>query len=199
MSKKDKNKKINIEPESVEDGAKAAAEAAEEILKEESKENAAEGESAKAAEKAGGSETADKTATEIAELKDRVVRQMAEFDNFRKRSEKEKSQMFDLGAKAIIEKLLPVIDNFERGLKDAPEDAFAEGIQMIYKQLVKNLSDAGVEAIECVGKEFDPNLHNAVMHEEDDSGEENIVTEEFQKGYTYKGELVRPSMVKVKN
>ena len=199
MSKKDKNKKINIEPESVEDGAKAAAEAAEEILKEESKENAAEGESAEAAEKAGGSEAADKTVTEIAELKDRVVRQMAEFDNFRKRSEKEKAQMFDLGAKAIIEKLLPVIDNFERGLKDAPEDAFAEGIQMIYKQLVKNLSDAGVEAIECVGKEFDPNLHNAVMHEEDDSGEENIVTEEFQKGYTYKGELVRPSMVKVKN
>lgn len=198
MSKKDKDKKINNTPESVEDGAKAAAEAAEEILREETEADAKADAKAKEdepKEEAQGNKEKD----EIAELKDRIVRQMAEFDNFRKRSEKEKSQMFDLGAKSIIEKLLPVIDNFERGLEKAPEGAFAEGIQMIYKQMVKNLSDAGVEAIDCVGKEFDPNIHNAVMHEEDDSGEENIVTEEYQKGYTYKGELVRPSMVKVKN
>lgn len=133
------------------------------------------------------------------EWKDRYTRQLAEFDNFRKRSEKEKSQMFDMGAKVIAEKILPTIDNFERGLKDAPDGAFSEGMEMVYKQLLKNLEDAGVKAIECVGKQFDPNIHNAVMHEEDDSGEENIVTEELQKGYMYKDSLLRPSMVKVKN
>lgn len=133
------------------------------------------------------------------EWKDKYTRQLAEFDNFRKRTEKEKSQMYDMGAKTIAEKILPTIDNFERGLQNAPDDAFAEGMQMVYKQLLKNLEDAGVKAIECVGKEFDPNIHNAVMHEEDDSGEENIVTEELQKGYMYKDSLLRPSMVKVKN
>ncbi len=133
------------------------------------------------------------------EWKDRYTRQLAEFDNFRKRSEKEKSQMFDMGAKTIAEKILPTIDNFERGLKDAPDGAFSEGMEMVYKQLLKNLEDAGVKAIECVGKQFDPNIHNAVLHEEDDSGEENIVIEELQKGYMYKDSLLRPSMVKVKN
>ena len=135
----------------------------------------------------------------VNEWKDKYTRQLAEFDNFRKRTEKEKSQMYDMGAKVIAEKILPTIDNFERGLQNAPDDAFAEGMQMVYKQLLKNLEDAGIKAIECVGKEFDPNIHNAVMHEEDDSGEENIVTEELQKGYMYKDTLLRPSMVKVKN
>ena len=135
----------------------------------------------------------------INEWKDKYTRQLAEFENFRKRTEKEKTQMYDMGAKTIAEKILPTIDNFERGLVNAPDDAFAEGMQMVYKQLLKNLEDAGIKAIECVGKEFDPNIHNAVMHEEDDSGEENIVTEELQKGYMYKDTLLRPSMVKVKN
>jgi len=133
------------------------------------------------------------------EWKDKYTRQLAEFDNFRKRTEKEKAQMYDMGAKVIAEKILPTIDNFERGLANAPDDAFAEGMQMIYKQLLKNLEDAGVKKIECIGKEFDPNIHNAVMHEEDDSGEENVVSQELQCGYMYKDTLLRPSMVKVKN
>ncbi|MDO4939131.1 MAG: nucleotide exchange factor GrpE [Lachnospiraceae bacterium] len=152
------------------------------------------GEEAESAPEATQEETEKKD-----EWKDKYTRQLAEFDNFRKRTEKEKSQMYDMGAKTIAERILPTIDNFERGLKNAPDDAFSEGMQMIYKQLLKNLEDAGVKAIECVGKEFDPNIHNAVMHEEDDSGEENIVTEELQKGYMYKDSLLRPSMVKVKN
>lgn len=125
---------------------------------------------------------------------------MAEFDNFRKRTEKEKSGMYIVGAKEIIENMLPVVDNFERGLAQAPEgDAFAEGMQMIYKQLMTTLEGLGVEVIEAVGKEFDPDFHNAVMHVEDEEAGENIIVEEFQKGYTYKGFVVRHSMVKVAN
>ncbi|MCR4777207.1 MAG: nucleotide exchange factor GrpE [Lachnospiraceae bacterium] len=139
----------------------------------------------------------------IAELNDRVMRQMAEFDNYRKRTEKEKSQMFEIGAKDIIEKVLPVVDNFERGLsalsEEEKESAFAQGIEKIYKQLTQVLTDAGVEPIEAVGKEFNPDFHNAVMHAEDENLGENIVAEEFQKGYTYKGSVVRHSMVKVVN
>ena len=139
----------------------------------------------------------------IAELNDRVMRQMAEFDNYRKRTEKEKSQMFEIGAKDIIEKVLPVVDNFERGLSalsdEEKESAFAQGIEKIYKQLTQVLTDAGVEPIEAVGKEFNPDFHNAVMHAEDENLGENIVAEEFQKGYTYKGSVVRHSMVKVVN
>jgi len=139
----------------------------------------------------------------IAELNDRVMRQMAEFDNYRKRTEKEKSQMFEIGAKDIIEKVLPVVDNFERGLSalsdEEKESAFAQGIEKIYKQLTQVLADAGVEPIEAVGKEFNPDFHNAVMHAEDENLGENIVAEEFQKGYTYKGSVVRHSMVKVVN
>ena len=131
------------------------------------------------------------------------MRTIAEFDKFRKRSEKEKSAMFEIGAKAIIEKILPVLDNFERGLDSISEDekgsAFAQGIEQIYKQFVAVLDDAGVKVIETVGKEFDPNLHNAVMHVEDDSLGENIIAEEFQKGYMYKDSVVRHSMVKVAN
>lgn len=149
------------------------------------------------------SEQPEKGDKKIQELNDKLMRTIAEFDNFRKRSEKEKSAMFEIGAKGIIEKILPVIDNFERGLgsisEEEKESAFAQGIEAIYKQFVTVLEDAGVKAIEAVGQEFDPNLHNAVMHIEDDSFGENIIAEEFQKGYMYKESVVRHSMVKVAN
>ncbi len=130
-------------------------------------------------------------------------RQMAEFDNFRKRTEKEKSQMFETGAKSIIEKILPVIDNFERGLAALTEEerdsAFAEGMDKVYKQIMTVLEEAGCTAIEAEGKEFDPNLHNAGMHIDDVAFGENIIAEEFQKGYMYRDSVVRHSMVKVAN
>ncbi|MBP5164145.1 MAG: nucleotide exchange factor GrpE [Lachnospiraceae bacterium] len=136
----------------------------------------------------------------IEDLEDRVKRQMAEFENFRKRTEKEKADSFDRGSREVFQKILPVIDNFERGLSQAQEgDAFADGMKMIYKQLTKILSDMGLEVIETDGKEFDPNLHNAVMHVEDEELGENIIVEELQKGYQYHGIVVRPSMVKVAN
>ena len=140
---------------------------------------------------------------QIADLEDKLKRQMAEFDNFRKRTEREKSAMFEIGAKDIIERILPVVDNFERGLGAVPEEeregAFAQGIEKIYKQLMTALEDAGVKPIEAVGQEFDPNFHNAVMHAEDEEQGENLVTEEFQKGYLYRDSVVRHSMVKVVN
>ena len=140
---------------------------------------------------------------QIEELQDRLKLQMAEFDNFRKRTEKEKAAMYEIGAKDIIEKILPVLDNFERGLAAVPEDekgsSFAEGIEKIYKQFVKTLEDAGVESIEAVGKQFDPNLHNAVMHVEDEKYGENEIAMELQKGYKYRGSVVRHSMVQVAN
>ncbi|WP_442891532.1 nucleotide exchange factor GrpE [Candidatus Merdisoma sp. JLR.KK011] len=139
----------------------------------------------------------------IEELEDRVKRQMAEFDNFRKRTEKEKSHMYEIGARDVIEKILPVVDNFERGLAAVPEEERAnpviEGMDKIYKQLMTVLTDLGVAPIEAAGQEFDPNLHNAVMHIEDEELGENIVAEEFQKGYTYKETVIRHSMVKVAN
>ena len=142
----------------------------------------------------------DKFEQQIEDLTDRLKRSMAEFDNYRKRTEKEKSSMYIIGAKDIVEKMLPIVDNFERGLAQAPEDdPFAEGMKMIYKQMMTAFDEMGVKAIEAVGKEFDPNLHNAVMHVEDESVGENIVVEEFQKGYTYKDFVVRHSMVKVAN
>ena len=144
----------------------------------------------------------DKRDEKIEELVDRVQRQMAEFDNFRKRSEKEKSQMFDMGARSVIEKILPVIDNFERGLAQAgenSEDPFVQGMEKIYKQMLTELESIGVSPIEAEGKEFDPNLHNAVMHCEDDTVGDNIVVQELQKGYTYHDTVVRHSMVKVAN
>lgn len=143
----------------------------------------------------------DKKDEQIEELQDKLKRQMAEFENFRKRSEKEKSQMFDLGAKTIIEKVLPVVDNFERGLAAVPEeqreDAFVTGMDKVYKQFMTELEATGVKAIEAVGKEFDPELHNAVMQVEDESLESGIVAQELQKGYTYKDTVVRHSMVAV--
>ena len=148
-------------------------------------------------------EKKDKKDEKIEELTDRVRRQMAEFDNFRKRTEKEKTQMFETGAKSIVEKILPVVDNFERGLAAVTEEEkgspFVEGMEKIYKQMMTMLEEAGVKSIEAVGQEFDPNLHNAVMHIEDEELGENIIAEEFQKGYTYRDSVVRHSMVKVAN
>ena len=148
-------------------------------------------------------EKKDKKDEKIEELTDRVRRQMAEFDNLRKRTEKEKTQMFETGAKSIVEKILPVVDNFERGLAAVTEEEkgtpFVEGMEKIYKQMMTVLEEAGVKPIEAVGQEFDPNLHNAVMHVEDEEFGENIIAEEFQKGYTYRDSVVRHSMVKVAN
>lgn len=145
----------------------------------------------------------DKKDEQIEELTDKVKRQMAEFDNFRKRTEKEKSEMYDMGAKTIVEKILPVIDNFERGLAAVPEDnkedAFVVGMDKIYRQMLTVLEEAGVKPIEAVGAEFDPNFHNAVMHVEDETLGENVVAEELQKGYMYRDTVVRHSMVKVAN
>lgn len=145
----------------------------------------------------------DKKDLQIEELTDKYRRTMAEFDNFRKRTEKEKAAMYEIGAKAIIDKLLPVVDNFERGLAAIPEEdkasAVAEGMDKIYRQLTKMLEDAGVKEIEAEGVEFDPSFHNAVMHIEDESLGENVVAEVLQKGYTYRDTVVRHSMVKVAN
>lgn len=139
----------------------------------------------------------------IDELNDRLMRSMAEFDNYRKRTEKEKSTMYDMGIKSMIEKLLPIVDNFERGLgtitEKEKEGAFAQGIELIYRQLITALDEIGVKPIDAVGKEFDPNLHNAVMHGEDENLGENTVSDEFQKGYMYRDMVVRHSMVKVVN
>ena len=137
----------------------------------------------------------------IAELDDRVKRQMAEFENFRKRTEKEKAAMFEMGAKSVVEKILPVVDNFERGLAAIPEEdktsPFAEGMNMIYKQLMTELEGLGVKPIEAVGKEFDPNFHNAVMQVESEEYEEGIIAQELLKGYMYRDTVVRHSMVAV--
>lgn len=151
----------------------------------------------------GKKEKKDKKDEKIEELTDRVTRQMAEFDNFRKRTEKEKSQMYEVGAKDIIEKILPVVDNFERGLdavkEEDKEDPFVQGMEKVYKHLLTTLDGIEVKPIEAVGQPFDPNFHNAVMHVEDENFGENIVAEEFQKGYTYRDSVVRHSMVKVAN
>lgn len=134
----------------------------------------------------------------IDELTDKTVRQLAEFENFRNRTEKEKEAMFETGAKSVIEKILPVVDNFERGLATAPEgDPFAEGMQMIYKQLLTELENLGVKPIDAKGKEFDPNLHNAVMQVANEELESGTVAEELQKGYMYRDSVVRHSMVSV--
>lgn len=148
-------------------------------------------------------EKKDKKDEKIEDLTDRLKRQMAEFDNFRKRTEKEKASMYEIGAKSVIEKILPVIDNFERGLAAVPEeqkeDSFVVGMDKIYKQILATLDEIGVKPIEAVGQEFDPNFHNAVMHVEDETLGENTVAEEFQKGYIYRETVVRHSMVKVAN
>ena len=201
--------------EAVEEAKAKAYKEAEEQDTEETVEEAAE-EAAEPTEETEGSEEGsgfmkkfgrknkkDKKDEKIEELTDRLTRQMAEFDNFRKRTEKEKSQMYEIGAKDIIEKILPVVDNFERGIAAVPEEEksnpFAEGMEKIYKQLMTTLEEIGVNPIEAVGQEFDPDFHNAVMHVEDEEVGENIITEEFQKGYLYRDSVVRHSMVKVAN
>lgn len=183
-------------------------EASEEVTEEKTSEkNASEEKSEENAEaedkdrKKKKKEKKDKKDEQIEELSDKVKRQMAEFDNFRKRTEKEKAQMFEVGAKSIIEKILPVIDNFERGLAAVPEDkrddAFVAGMDKVYKQLQTELENVGVKPIEAVGKEFNPDFHNAVMQVESDEYESGIVAEELQKGYTYHDSVVRHSMVAV--
>jgi len=157
---------------------------------------------------ASGESTEEETSSgkeenaELVQLKDKYLRTLAEYENFRKRSEKEKAQMFELGAKSIIEQLLPVVDNFERALEHIPEEekenSFAKGVEGIYKQIQKMFSDCDIQAIEAVGQKFDPALHNAVMTEEEGDAEEDTVTADLQKGYTYRGNVVRHSMVKVK-
>ena len=201
--------------EAVEEAKAKAYKEAEEQDTEETVEEAAE-EAAEPTEETEGSEEGsgfmkkfgrknkkDKKDEKIEELTDRLTRQMAELDNFRKRTEKEKSQMYEIGAKDIIEKILPVVDNFERGLdavkEEEKEDPFVQGMEKVYKHLVTTLEGIEVKPIEAVGQPFDPNFHNAVMHVEDENFGENIVAEEFQKGYTYRDSVVRHSMVKVAN
>ena len=146
-------------------------------------------------------EKKDKKDEKIEELTDQLKRQMAEFDNYRKRTEKEKASMYVIGAKDIVEKMLPIVDSFERGLATVSdsEDPFAQGMEKVYKQLMTAFDEMGVKPIEAVGQEFNPDFHNAVMHVEDEEAGENIIVEEFQKGYTYKDFVVRHSMVKVAN
>ena len=207
--------------EAVEEAKKAAeAEAKEQEAKGQEPEDAEETEATeeKAVDKETNSEDAeepkkkklfekknkkDKKDEQIADLTDKLTRHMAEFDNYRKRTEKEKSAMYEIGAKDVVEKILPIVDNFERGLQSVPEekkdDPFVDGMDKIYQQMMITLAGIGVKPIEAVGQKFDPNFHNAVMHVEDESVGENIVVEELQKGYTYKGFVVRHSMVKVAN
>ena len=200
----EENKTMEQEPEIQEEEVKAEdtaeAEATETAETEETK---ADAEPDKKGFFGKKKEKKDKKDEQIAELTDKVKRQLAEFENFRNRTEKEKSQMYMVGARDVIEKLLPVVDNFERGLKRIPEDQkdgpVASGMEMIYKQLITVLTDLGVTPIEAVGQEFDPNFHNAVMHAEDEELGENTVSEEFQKGYKYKDAVLRHSMVKVVN
>lgn len=161
------------------------------------------GENAKEEKKSFFKKKKDPRDEKIEELTDKVKRQMAEFENFRKRTEKEKSTMYEMGARDMIERMLPVIDNFERGLAAIQEEEkgnpIADGMEKIYKQFQKTMEEAGVRAIEAMGQEFNPDFHNAVMHVEDESLGENVVAEELQKGYMYRESVVRHSMVKVAN
>ena len=145
----------------------------------------------------------DKKDEQIADLTDKLTRQMAEFDNYRKRTEKEKSAMYEIGSKDVIEKILPIVDNFERGFatvaEEEKENPFVQGMDKVYKQLMTMLEGLGVKPIEALGQEFNPDLHHAVMHVEDEEAGENVIVEEFQKGYMYRDSVVRYSMVKVAN
>ena len=184
--------------EATSESTETTEEAVEEQASEEAKETKGEGKKSK---KSLFEKKENKLQEKIDELEDRVKRQMAEFDNFRKRTEKEKSAMFETGAKSVVEKILPVVDNFERGLAALSEEEqktpFAEGMNMVYKQLMTELEKLEVKPIEAVGKEFDPNLHNAVMQVESEEYESGIVAQELQKGYTYRDTVVRHSMVSV--
>ena len=206
---------MDEELKEVNEAAEAENEAAENNQEEETKETEAQSDEAAKEDEAeasgaeenkdkglfGKKKKKDKKDEQIEDLNDRLRRQMAEFDNFRKRSEKEKSQMFDMGARSIIEKVLPVVDNFERGLAAVPEeqkdDAFVTGMDKIYKQLMTELDAIGVKPIEALGQEFNPDLHNAVMQVESEEYDPGVVAQELQKGYTYKDTVVRHSMVAV--
>ena len=180
-----------------------AGTAAEESKEEEARAEKQPEEAKEEPEKMRKKKKKEKWEEKIEELEDRVKRQMAEFDNFRKRTEKEKSHMYEVGARDVIEKILPVVDNFERGLAAVPKhektNPVIDGMDEVYRQLMTILTDMGVTPIDAVGKEFDPNFHNAVMHVEDEELGENVVAEEFQKGYLYKDTVIRHSMVKVAN
>lgn len=197
MSQEKKNVAEDIKDENIK---AQAEETAEETVAEQAEEQTEETATDASNEE---KETKDKKDQKIDELNDRLMRNMAEFENFRKRSEKEKNQMFEIGAKSIVEKILPIIDNFERGLgtvtEAEKESAFVQGIEQIYKQFITALEEAGVKPIEAVGQEFNPDYHNAVMHGEDENYGENVISDEFQKGYMYKDSVVRHSMVKVMN
>ena len=194
----------NTEQQGLEEELKQAQEASAEVDAEETVEAATE----EASEEGEGedSETVEESTSEenpeLLQLKDKYLRTLAEYENFRKRSEKEKAQMFELGAKSIIEALLPVVDNFERALDHVQEEEkdspFVKGVEGIYKQIQKMFADCNIQAIEALGKKFDPALHNAVMTEEEGDAEEDTITQDLQKGYTYRGNVVRHSMVKVK-
>ena len=214
MENKQEKSQEDMVKEAVEEAKKSAAEAKEAETDtdkttetSEKVENEEAEETAKDTEKKSGKKLfgkkKDKKDEKIEELTDKLTRQMAEFDNFRKRTEKEKSQMYEVGAKDIIEKILPVVDNFERGLdavkEEEKEDPFVQGMEKVYKHLLTTLEGIDVKPIEAVGQQFDPNFHNAVMHVEDENFGENVVAEEFQKGYTYRDSVVRHSMVKVAN
>lgn len=211
MENKQEKSQEDMVKEAVEEAKKSAAETESEEAEaeetEETSEEAGSGDAKEDAEKKTGKKLfgkkKDKKDEKIEELTDKLTRQMAEFDNFRKRTEKEKSQMYEIGAKDIIEKILPVVDNFERGLdavkEEDKEDPFVQGMEKVYKHLLTTLEGIEVKPIEAVGQPFDPNFHNAVMHVEDENFGENIVAEEFQKGYTYRDSVVRHSMVKVAN
>ena len=188
----------NAQETAVEETAEAEETVTEETETEETKEK--KGFFGKKKEK---KEKKDPRDQKIEELEDKVKRQLAEFENFRNRTEKEKSRMYEFGARDVIEKMLPVVDNFERGLAAIPEEEkggpVASGMEMIYKQIMTTLEGLGVTPIEALNKPFDPNFHNAVMHVEDETIEESTVVEEFQKGYIYKENVIRYSMVKVAN
>lgn len=191
---------VTEENEEIEETLEGTVEEAEET-EEVSEEESAEEEGTK--KSLFGKKKKDKKDEQIEELTDRLKRQMAEFDNFRKRTEKEKTQMYEIGAKSVIEKILPVIDNFERGFASVTEEEkanpFVEGMDKVYKQMMTALNEIGVTPIEALGEEFNPDFHNAVMHVEDEEAGENVIVEEFQKGYLYKETVVRHSMVKVAN
>ena len=196
--------KVIMDPETAEAPAEEAEEAVIEIEGEEAQEEKNETPAKPEEEKepAGKEKKAPKD-EKIEELTNALIYRLAEFENFRNRSEKEKSQMFEVGASSVIEKILPVIDNFERGFavlnEETRQEPFAQGMDKIYKQLMTVMEELDVKPIEAVGQPFDPNLHNAVMHVEDEEAGENTVVEEFQKGYTYRGNVIRYSMVKVAN
>lgn len=205
----EENRKEEVSQEAVAEETDTAEtmeqEAAQQTVSEEEPQEAADSAAEEEAPKKSlfGKKKKDKRDVQIEELTDRVQRQMAEFDNFRKRTEKEKAAMFEVGAKSVIEKLLLTVDNFERGLasvtEEQQEDPFVQGMERVYRQMMTTFEELGVKPIEAVGAEFDPNFHNAVMHVEDEEVDDNIIIEEFLKGYTYKDQVVRHSMVKVAN